>query len=105
MSESRIVQIGDSSKAEVTPAGLIVPKGTIEKKSRTMIRDTFKKFRRMFRDAMAEGIVPVYLCRECKKPTEIVVGRKLIEVDILGNEPPGGEVIALECECTRWEVR
>jgi hypothetical protein len=70
-----------------TESGLIVPKGSIEKKRKVISNAQWKMWRRAVRDMMNLGITVAMIHKECDEMLA-----------------PLDDEASFECKCTKWEI-
>lgn len=93
-----------------TQSGLVVPSDAVAKTQRTLDNETFKKLRRLVREAKDNHLGTVFICTECKQPVELKQVDRIIEtastiVDgkMEPRNAPGGRLM-IECKCSEWHV-
>lgn len=79
-------------------SGLYVPTDAID---RTLLDDDWRKLRRLFRLAKAQGMVAAFFCLECKQPIAGSNEDRLVSGK--DGKALGGRIV-LRCGCTKWRV-
>ena len=88
----------DSTHLTRLISGIYVPKEAV---TRTLLEDDWRKMRRLFRLAKAQGMVAAYFCLECREPIAGAHEDRLVSGK--DGKAMGGRIV-LRCGCTAWKV-
>lgn len=87
-----------TSEMERTEGGLVVPKGTAEKKPRTIIQEDWKKWRRTIVQMAAQGVAVRLFCEACQSLLQPMENEKALQCECSKFKLPGWTAVQVETE-------